>query len=213
MAFESLVKAYNDFKLSFIKEIGDINTYLREVPFVDEALIKSSIKYCQKRHQEIVREIELISNSDVSDSQRLPKLLEAEKEVRIEMAMLISHKINDIDYCLSLIDDIKFDFKLCLNAIKAYIEKDYNRSLTLFYDYINTVNRMPETYVCNKIIAHILFEQREYSKSVSFLRYAVSKKPDDLELHKMLQICYSNLNMIQGSEVERQIIEILEVPA
>lgn len=213
MAFESVVKAYNDFKLSLIKEIGDINTYLHEIPFVDNALIRSGIEYCQRRHGAITEEIERLKNSDIDNSQRIQELLKVEKAVRIEMALLVSHNINDIDYCLSLVDNIDSDFKLCLQAIKAYTINDSESSLALFYKYIATENRMPETYVANKIIGQILLEQNEHAKAISFLRYAVSKRPDDLALHRMLQTCYDKLNRIQESEVERQVIEILEVSA
>jgi tetratricopeptide (TPR) repeat protein len=213
MAFEFAVKAYQEIKLSFIREIGDINTYLREIPFVDHSLIRHGIESLQQKHKDIVARIDAFSDVENLDSALLSDLINAERQTCIELAMLISHRIEDIDYCLSLVANIDTDFKLCLRALKAYSEKDYDQSLTLFYEYIYKANRMPETYVANKIIATILFEKKEYSKAVSFLRYAVSKKPDDLELHRMLQSCYTNQNQIQEAEVERQIIEILEVPA
>jgi tetratricopeptide (TPR) repeat protein len=213
MSFSFAVKAYQSIKATIIKEVGDINTYLREIPFVDHSLIKYGIESLQRKHKEIVARIDAFSDEENPDHAIISDLISAERQICIELAMLISHRIEDIDYSLSLVANIDTDYKLCLRALKAYSEKDYDRSLALFYEYISTANRMPETYVANTIIARILFGQREYSKAIAFLRYAVSKKPDDLELHRMLQTCYTNLNQIQESEVERQIVEILEVPA
>jgi tetratricopeptide (TPR) repeat protein len=213
--FKKLIKDYNDGKASFIKKMiyGDTSLF-DENSFIDDAAITAKIERIKAEHRRLTDEIEFLFKHDKNDSYRFKKINDLkiqQRQLQFDIAFLASNSFNNLDACISFLDDIDTDFKLCLYGLKAYYAGDERDAFNKFYEYFKNKTTLLDHYLVNKIYGKILYNLKQYKQSIMLLQKAVEKRPDDLELHHWLREIYA----VTGSEIEKsiedEIVELLEV--
>lgn len=198
---DKLIKGINDTKLAMIERLsGTENVLDEEADFIDDALLKNRIERLKKKSSEI----ELIIREDESKT-------EVMRQIGFEIIFLASNNIKNIESCLALAANMNTDFIMCLRGLEYYETKNYDKAYEAFTAYFKEHPKLLQHYLINKTYGLLLYSAKQYEKSICFLRKASTYKPEDIEIHKVLQICYTQLGQEAGRKVEKNIIRILEV--
>ena len=77
-------------------------------------------------------------------------------------------------------------------------------------NYIKERECFPGHFLLNLVFAKLLLMNREYARSKTFIRAAISTRPTNIDSHKiMLQVCEFEKNE-KGVLLEQSIIKLLE---
>jgi tetratricopeptide (TPR) repeat protein len=209
----TLIKGYNDTKLFFTNTLSDID-FFSESPFLDDAFVAQSIEDLKRTLNNESTQLKMYKETSTGDSYYLGKIREftdRRNSAAIELAFYLSLDGQQANKAAKLLEGIDDDFKICLDAIAQYTEGDYSKALETSFLYVKTIGRIPQHYLFNRNLSEMLINNQDYKKAIPFLRKAVEKKPEALDLHKQLLSCYRHEDMDAEIQIEEQIINILEV--
>lgn len=207
---QKTIKTYQNTKISIMKKVTEASNIGDENGFLDNGFIKSQIESLKKEYAFIQNEVSVLTNLD--DRQNVEKLRayrDRQEELLFLMAFYASNSFQNIDYCLELTKNMNTDFTECLQALKAYHEGEFLHALQLFYHYFHRKQALLEHYLINKTYGTLLFQENEYAQAKIFLQKAVEKRPEDIELHKLLKEIYEQLHLDLEKRVETDILSLL----
>lgn len=201
---DKLVNGYNSLKENAVNILGNgIEGLNDELEFLDDAIVASKIRFLQKICKNIDNEL------CFEDGEKKEFLITKKQEFMNEIAILASNSIKNIDFCLYIIDE-KMNFKKCLNALKCYEDGDKKEAKRLFDEYFSETKYIIEHFLISEVYGTLLFESGDYYNAALFIRKAVEKRPEEINLHIMLRDIYTHL----GEEIllnsENEIINILK---
>lgn len=200
-----VVNGYNSLKINAVNILGNGTEGLNdELDFLDDAVVASRIRFVQKMCRNIDSDIK-----NTNEQNKIDFLINKKHEFMNEMAFLASNGIKNIDFCLSVIDE-NHSFIKCLQGLKCFNDGDKRKAKSLFDEYFNGNRYLIEHYLISKIYGQLLFENGDFYNSAVFLRKAVEKRPQEVELHKKLKDVYMKLGDELMVESENEIISILE---
>lgn len=211
---KSIVKGYNDSRLAIIKKFTDSGgDSLEENDFLDDGYITAKINRLKKQYKKLEDELEIAvkyeNQSDVWTKEKIVNLVNEQRSIRMNMAFLASNSFEGAKSSLKLIEDIDTDFKLCLDALILYDSGQEDLSLLKLYEFLKSEKEPIDHYLINKVFGRLLRIKGQYCQAIPILQKAVEKRPEDLELHKLLEDCYGNCGMALEEDIESKIIEIL----
>lgn len=211
---KEIIKAYEDGKIAFINKISQINTQnVEEVLFLDDGYIRSKIKELKEQYNSLSSEIDLLIKYDKNDEyskSKISYLREQCKDIKLEIAFLASNNYKNLDNCINLVEDIDTDFKLCIYALRFYYDGNSQRAYQYFGEYFKDKDRFLEHYLINKVYGELLFSIKEYNASANVLRKAVEKRPEDIEIHRILKEIYKLNGQLIEEKIEESILNLLE---
>lgn len=201
---KELVKGYNSLKIKLATKLGEGHEGIRdELEFLDDSIIASKINHIKKICAIIDQDMAHATDEDIK------YLLKEKQEYIFEIAFLASNSAKNIDFCLNIIDKNN-DFVNCLKAIKLVEEGKNKEAKVLFDNYFKTNKYLLEHYLISKMYGKLLLEAGDLYNAALFLRKAIEKRPDEIEIHKMLEYIYLQI----GEEIllanEREIISMLQ---
>lgn len=214
MLSDAIIK-YNQAKFEIINKFSSSNVNVfEECLCIDKGYLKSKFEDFQKEYKRLSDEIQNLykyGEKDDYNTKKIKYYIDCKNKLALETSYLISNDINNIDLSKKLIEGINTNLELALEGISAYSKGDIYNSERYLRKYYNTLDRLPNHYLINKIYSYILFDNENYDLSLELMRIAVGKVPEDIELHKKL----ANIYMIKSDDIswkiEKQIIELLEV--
>lgn len=209
---KDIIKGYNESKLALIEKLSDSDEGIYdELDLLDDGYIKVKIKRLKKEYEEKQNEINLIEkynkNDDNNNKQELIKRL---VEIRFEMAFLASNNIKNIDNCFNLLHGMNTDFILCIRALKYYSECNEKEAFNSFYSYFKDKKIILDHFLINKVYGIMLYNYKQYNMAATLLRKAAEKRPEDVEVHKILKKIYMETEKSNMIKIEDTIIELLE---
>jgi hypothetical protein len=211
---KDIIKGYKESKIAIIQRFsGSEGGIYDETNFLDDGYIRVSIDRLKKEHSEIDNEIEILmkyTKQDSSTLEKQQKLIMRKQEIRLEMAFLASNNLSNIDSCMNLIEELSTDFKLCLIALRYYDNRDNKKAFEAFYEYFKDRTVLLEHYLINKVYGVLLYNLKQFDLSIALLRKAAEKRPEDIEVHRILRDIYSITNRNCEENIELSIIRLLE---
>ncbi|MBU3197491.1 hypothetical protein KPL26_12560 [Clostridium algidicarnis] len=201
---KEMVNVYNSFKIKLVAKLGESHEGLTdELDFLDDSLVASKINYVKKVCRFLDDEIAH------SNKEEMQYLMEQKQNYIFEIVFLASNNVKNIDFCLGMLDK-KDDFIYCLNALSLVKKGKDIEAKALFDKYFDKYKSVPEHYLISKIYGELLIKSGDLYNGALFLRKAVEKRPDEIEIHKMLEYIYSKIGEETLLESEREIISILQ---
>lgn len=206
-----IIEAKYKFVRSVDFEESDIND---EVLFIDDTYVEISYKNFIKRYNSIQKELENIVENNEMDSiskERIGKLLKEQDELIVKKIFIISNNEKYLEFAIKILGTIKenINYKIGLEAVKKYKEGYFNEAEILFQKYYSYLNKLPNHYLINKTYSKLLIKSNDNNIAMELIRKAIEVKPDDLELHKMINEIYKVINMLKEVEIEEKIIKVL----
>lgn len=206
-----IIEAKYKFVRSVDFEESDIND---EVLFIDDTYVEISYKNFIKRYNSIQKELENIVENNEMDSiskERIGKLLKEQDELIVKKMFIISNNEKYLEFAIKILGTIKenINYKIGLEAVKKYKEGYFNEAEILFQKYYSYLNKLPNHYLINKTYSKLLIKSNDNNIAMELIRKAIEVKPDDLELHKMINEIYKVMNMLKEAEIEEKIIKVL----
>lgn len=206
-----IIEAKYKFVRSVDFEESDIND---EVLFIDDTYVEISYKNFIKRYNSIQKELENIVENNEMDSiskERIGKLLKEQDELIVKKMFIISNNEKYLEFAIKILGTIKenINYKIGLEAVKKYKEGYFNEAEILFQKYYSYLNKLPNHYLINKTYSKLLIKSNDNNIAMELIRKAIEVKPDDLELHKMINEIYKVMNMLKEVEIEEKIIKVL----
>lgn len=196
---DEMITKYKSFKINMISKIGEANEGINdELEFLDDAIISSKINYIQKICKSIDNDLAMSE-----DKEQIAFLVKKRQEFVYEMVLLASNSFKSIDFCISILDKNN-DFQKCLQALKHYENNNKQISKNLFDEFFQSNKYMMQHYLISAVYGDILYEKQEYLNAAIFLRKAVEKRPEEVNLHIKLKDIYSKLNdeILLNQEIE-----------
>lgn len=204
------IENFQNTKISMMKKVIDASHIVDENEFLDNGFIKSQIDSLKKEYAFIQNEVSVLTSlNDRKNGEKIRAYRDRQEELLFLIAFYASNSFQNIDYCLELTKNMNTDFAECLHALKAYHQGDFLQALQLFYHYFHRKQALLEHYLINKIYGTLLFQEKEYAQAKIFLQKAVEKRPEDIELHKLLKEIYEQLHLNLGKKVETDILSLL----
>lgn len=201
----SIMEIYNKSKIEIVNAVSGGSSLSAECGYLDDAEIGIKIEKVKKDINNINRRIAEVGN----DKRVVDQLKEEYEDKLLEMVYLASNKLDQIDKLINLIPK-KYNFYSCIDGLEKYKVGDYKSAYYALDSYIGNKEGFESHFLLNKIFGHLLILNEEFSRASIFLRKAITYRPDELDCHKMLLICYSNLNNTRGQNIEQSIIKMLE---
>lgn len=206
-----IIEAKYKFVRSVDFEESDIND---EVLFIDDTYVEISYKNFIKRYNSIQKELENIVENNEMDSiskERIGKLLKEQDELIVKKIFITSNNEKYLEFAIKILGTIKenINYKIGLEAVKKYKEGYFNEAEILFQKYYSYLNKLPNHYLINKTYSKLLIKSNDNNIAMELIRKAIEVKPDDLELHKMINEIYKVMNMLKEAEIEEKIIKVL----
>lgn len=209
-----IIKVYSDARLSFIHKMsGTDEGILVETDFLDDATIECKIAKVKKEFQNISKDLEMILKYDDKDdhnTQKIKTLLDRKSELSFDIAFLASNSLNSLDDCDDVLQSLDTDFKLCIEGLKHYRDKDYQRSFEAFYTYFKSKDYLLEHFLINKAYGTLLCRCKQYDMGIPLLRKAIEKRPNDIDSHRAIKEAYSINGMKIEEKIHSDILSILE---
>lgn len=208
------INTYNKARLNIIKAFA--NNYeeiLDEAKFYDDGYLNVKINHLKKKLNNVINEIDIATKYEKKDNETLKKIKELnlkKDELMLEMCFYASNGINSINMCKELLNGVNSDFEECIDAIITFKNNDEEKAFKLFHSYFSKTKRIPEHFLINKIYGGILYKYGQDKMALRLLQEASLRKPEDIEVHKMLYELYEKENFHKGVELEKMIIEMLE---
>lgn len=202
---KKIIRGYNDSRMAVLKKLVDNTASIEdENSFLDDGTIKAKIGRLENQRKKLINELKLASKyggGSGEDMANKADLLNRLKEAEFDMAFLASNSFEMIDSCLDMLKETSTDFTLCLLALKMYEEGNEKDAFFKFYEYFEDKNGLLEHYLINKTYGTLLYKKNQYAQAKMLLQHAVTKRPEDRELHVLLKDIYNKA----GQEVEEQI--------
>lgn len=211
----SVIKGYNDSKLAIVKKFTDSGgDSLEENDFLDDGYISTKISRLKKRYQKnedtLKLALEYENQSDKGTKEKLTRLFNEQRSIRMNMAFLASNSIDGAKDSLNFIEDIDSKFKQCLEALVLYDSGHEDASLLKFYGYLKHEKEPIDHFLINKTFGKLLCGKGQYRQAIPILQKAVEKRPEDVELHMMLMECYDNCGMVFEKSLEESIVVLFQ---
>lgn len=201
---KEIVNGYNSFKIKLVAKLGESHEGLTdELEFLDDSIVASKINYVKKVCSLIDDEISHSNKEDIQE------LIKQKQDYIFQIVFLASNNIKNIDFCLNMVDK-NSDFIYCLKALRLESEGKNIEAKELFDKYFNKHKSVLEHYLISKTYGELLIKFGDLYNGALFLRKAVEKRPDEVEIHKMLEYIYSKIGEDTLLETEREIISILQ---
>lgn len=202
---KELITKYNNFKIKTIENIGESREGINdELEFLNDSLIASKIEYIKKICKKVNEDMEKAQGKDEREF-----LIKKKNEYMTEIAILASNNLKNIDFSLRIIDKQNSIYK-CLSALKNYKEENIVQAKELFEGYFLENKYILEHYLISKVYGIILYDNKDYVNAGIFLRKAIEKRPEDIEIHKILKDIYSKNNDEIMMKKEEDILNLLE---
>lgn len=211
---KGIIKNYNDAKFSFIQKMSQSEeSIFYETQFLDDATIGCRINRLKDEYERLGSDIEMLTRYDTNDSYNKEKLkyfVKRRDDICFNIAFLASNSLNSLDSCVQILGDLDTNFKLCIKALMYYKSGDEQKTFEYFYAYFKDKNVLLEHYLINKVYGSLLYKCEQYDVAMLLLRKAVEKRPEDIEIHRILKDIYLLKNMKEEEKIEQNILEILE---
>lgn len=210
---KKIIRGYNDSRMAIFKKLVENTTNIQdENSFLDDGTIKARIELLKSQYKKLVNELELASkHGDGSGEDRVRKvdLFNKLREVEFDMAFFASNNFEMIDSCLDMTKNANTNFKMCLLALKLYMEGNEKDAFLKFYEYFKDKDGLLEHYLVNKTYGTLLYKANQYNQAKMLLQHAVTKRPEDKELHVLLKDIYKRIGQEVEEQIETNIIELL----
>lgn len=194
-----IIEKYNSLKIKVSSKLGDADEGINdELEFLDDSIIGSKINYIKKICKLIDNEIQMSE-----DKEQLEFLVKKRKEFIFELVLLASNSFKNIDFCISIIEKNN-RFLKCLQALKYYGNNNKQRAKILFDEYFQENKYLLEHYLISEVYGELLYDANDYLNAGIFLRKAVEKRPESLNVHMKLKDIYYKLNeeILLNQEIE-----------
>ena len=214
---KTLIKTYhtihNKSKLKLIEELlGNENYFRQEVNFFDDGRVAAGINRINEDYKKLLTEIEFVKDNYKDDEdkiERLNFLYGRQYEFLKTITFQASQNFKNIDNCINMLGNIKNDFSLCLEGLKAYSSGNKDEAFSKLTAYLKLKNSFEDHYLLNKIYGTMLYEKNSYDEAEPYLYKITQICPEDLEVHNMMKNIYHTLGNSNGEFVEQEIISIL----
>lgn len=211
---KGIIKNYNDAKFYLIQKMSESkDSIFLETEFLDDATINCKINRLKDEFKSISKDIQIFTKYDKKDSynvEKLSDLMNKKRDICFNIAFLASNSLNNLDSCENILSDLDTDFKDCITALKYYKAGDNQKAFEIFCTYFKDKNWITNHYLINKVYGLMLYECKQYKTAILLLRKVVEKRPEDIEIHKILREIYSIVGMKEEERVEKNILNILE---
>ena len=210
---KGVIKSYNNARLAVIQKLSDSEEgIVQETHFLDDGIIETKIERLKKNYAMVNQELEMLSKYDKKDSYNADKIEELRakrNEISFDIAFLGSNSLNSLDTCADLIKDFDTDFKDCIVALQYYKVGQEKKAFEKFYGYFQNKQGILNHYLINKVYGLLLYKYEQYNLAVPLLRAAAEKRPEDIELHRVLKEIYLILSMRLEERIEQNILAVL----
>lgn len=213
---KELVREYKNIKISTINKLSGADESLYdENLFLDDGFLYSKIEKLKADYYNIMNDIENIVKYDIKNDEhkknKLREKMNKKDSILFELAFLSSNDFSQLEISKKILDDMDTDFSLCLKGLIYYRDGNMIDSFKYLQKYFEINNNCYiNHYLANKVYAELLNKCNEYELSLIYLRQAIKLRPENLELHKDIYNLYVKLGKIKESQIERNIIDILE---
>lgn len=211
---KKVIKSYSDSKLAVIKKmVNDDQAIFDENFFLDDGYVSTKVNSLKKEYKNIIEEISFLNHYDKKEDDykknKLISLIQKQKQIQIDIAFYGSNNIVNVESCLNLIKDLDTDIKLCLDGLIFYKNHDISNALSRFSEFYSKKSYLLEHYLINKVYGTLLYDAGRQDDSMQFLRKAVEKRPEDLEIHELLSKIYKYKKLVVEEKIENEIILLL----
>lgn len=213
---KELVREYKNIKISTINKLSGADESLYdENLFLDDGFLYSKIEKLKADYYNIMNDIENIVKYDIKNDEhkknKLREKMNKKDSILFELAFLSSNDFSQLEISKKILDDMDTDFSLCVQGLIYYRDGNMIDSFRYLQKYFEINNNIYiNHYLANKVYAELLNKCNEYELSLIYLRQAIKLRPENLELHKDIYNLYVKLGKIKESQIERNIIDILE---
>ena len=205
---------YAKAKLSIVEKLNiSLEEYMNETPFVDDGKIQVLINRLKTEAQNVFEQLSILSKYAKQSTETKAKFEDLSRRhaaINCEIAFLASNRIENIEYCWALVENIDFEFKECLKGLLFYVKGDYQSSKQVFQQYYNNGNFVPNHFRANIIYGEMLMQDNNFENAKILLLKAIAMKPEDLAAHKLLHKMYCITQNNGEAEIEKSIIGVLE---
>ena len=205
---------YAKAKLSIVEKLNiSIEEYLNETPFFDDGKVQVLINRLKTDAQSTFEQLSLLSkyaNQSADTKEKFDELTLRHAAINCEMAFLASNRIDNIEYCWKLVENVDFEFKECLKGLLFYARGEYISALETFHRYYNQGNFVPNHFLANFAYGELLIKENDFENAKTVLLKAVEMKPENIEAHKLLHKVYCITDCKREASVEKTIIDMLE---
>ena len=200
-----LIKKYNFLKNNMISQLGEAKEGINdELDFLDDVIIKSKINYIKKICKSIDNDL-----ATSKDEEQIEFLIKKKKEFIYELVLLASNSFDSIDFCMSILDTNN-SFQKCLKALKFYEKGEYVTAKKLFDEFFASNKYILQHYLISLVYGELLYKEHDYIMAAKFLRKAVEKRPEEINIHIKLRDIYYKLNDKYLLSQEIEIIDLLD---
>lgn len=211
---KEIIKSYNDSKYSFINKMAQIDMDIAvEVDQLDDSLIQSRVSGLKIEFNRTIQDIEILMKYDKKDEEnrmKIRNLVDKKNDICLRMAFLASNSMNSLEACDELLENFETDFKLCIKALRFAREKEDDKALSHFALFFKDKKFLLDHYLINKTYGLLQYQNGDIETALIFLRKAVEMRPENLEIHQILKDIYQKLHKGMESEIEQNIIDVLE---
>lgn len=211
---KKIIQLYNQGKMEVLEKLSDSQGgNSDEVFFEDDGKVAAMISRCKKECANVESEIECLikyNNRDEKSKQQIAQLMGKRRAILARMAYYASNKLNNVENCIQLLEDVPTDFKDYLSALKSYAGGKEAEAYEQFRRIAARNDEFADHYLTNKIFGKLLWEKGRSEQAIECLYKVVQKRPEDLEVHNWLLQLYRQTGDQLGAEVERKIIMLLE---
>lgn len=213
---KNLVREYKNIKMSAINKLSGVDESLYdENLFLDDGFLYSKIEKIKADYYNIVKDIEDIVKYDVKNDKhkenKLREKMQKKDSLMFELAFLSSNDFSQLEISKKILDEMDTDFSLCVQGLIFYKEGNMIDSFRYLQKYFEINNNCYiNHYLANKVYAELLTKCNEHELALIYLQQAIKLRPENLELHKDIYDIYVKLGKIKESQIERNIIHILE---
>ena len=210
---EKVIDTYYKGKLSLIKEMSTNNfQIIDEVQVYDNGYLTTKVNYLKAQLEEVMNELNIAITYEKKDkytSERIEALNRQKEELIFSMCFYASNGLNSLDMCRNMLNGTTEEFKTCIDALISYKNNEIETAFKLFHKYFSETNKIPKHYLINKIYGLISKKYGQDEMAITLLQEAAAKKPQDIEVHKMLYELYERNGLKQELEVEKIAINLL----
>ena len=208
-----LIHTVQDAKLATVRKFSNQEYDILEEPgFLDDGFIRTKIEGLKKDYQKFDQQLESLIKFDKRDDynqQKVQALTSQKDNLLIHIAFLASNSFNSLDFAIELVKEMKIDFSMCLVGLYYYREKKDSNALELFERYYLNHSEPLDHFLINKIYGLLLLKNQNPEKAAVFLRKAVEKRPEDLEVHHALVQANEAFGNEEQVNVHRNVIRML----
>ncbi|MDF2544649.1 MAG: hypothetical protein K0S47_4367 [Herbinix sp.] len=211
---KEMIGNYRDTKMSIIYNLADQDYSLLEEPgFLDDGYLQAKVALLKRHYERIDRQIEHTLKYDKDDSYKVEKckaMIEKRNDIIHQIVFFSSNSLTNLEDCERLLHGSNSNFLLCIKGLKAYRDHDFAEAFQCFYNFFIANGDCLDHYSINKVYGILLFQAKQYDVAAAFIRRAIEKRPEDLELHKLMIEIYTLLDKNPERKTHENILELLE---